>query len=384
MKTLKIFAFNLALLFVLLFCAEWFLGEIRPGMKGSSSLLSRCVPLREAGLPNERFWVKPSVYEIRESDNLTAKPCFIEMDSNGFIMSKTKHPAPAFQIVFLGGSTTKCAFMDDSVRFPSLVADHFLKAGLPVNTFNGGEAGNHTLNCLNMLVNKCLYNHYQVVVLMEAINDVSSLSYFQEYYSTDERFAKRNISTSAHMDSRHHNFTFSESYSLKFRIKKGMQLFYPNIYGGLFNLKASFRNLQDIPEFEEMTPILLQERQFKEYENNLTTFVAICRANGIKPVLMTQFNRIVESELSGNKAFKNYLDKLSKLNISIVEFCTQYRRMNEIVRKVAAQENVMLIDLDKHIPKEKTYIYDMVHLTPVGSQLVAAHIFEELNHKFSD
>ncbi len=379
MKILKIILINLLVLIILLCIAEWILGKTNPGLKGHSSLLSRCVPLQEAGLPNSRFFVEPNVYEIREADNLVAKPYFMELDTNGFITSKLRHVSPRFSMVFLGGSTTKCAFIDDSLRFPSLVGELFFSAGLPVNTFNGGEAANNTLNCINLLVNKCLYHNYRVAVLMEAINDMSTLTYFREYYSTDERFAKRNISTSAHVGKRNHNFTFSESYGLTFRIKKGMQLFFPHIYSGLFNFKARFRKLQDIPEFEEITPILLQERQYEQYENNLSTFVAICRANGIIPILMTQFNRITESELSGSQVFKNHLEKLSIHNISVREFCTQYGRINETVRTVAARENVLLIDLDKYIPKDKAYIYDMVHLTPAGSQLVAGHIFEEVN-----
>ena len=54
---------------------------------------------------------------------------------------------------------------------------------------------------------------------------------------------------------------------------------------------------------------------------------------------------------------------------------------NEIIRKVAIENSVILIDLDKLIPKTKEYMYDSVHLSNKGSTMVAGIIAKELNQK---
>ena len=55
-----------------------------------------------------------------------------------------------------------------------------------------------------------------------------------------------------------------------------------------------------------------------------------------------------------------------------------YNELNEIIRKVAAETDTHLIDLDIKIPKTSEYIYDFIHLNTKGSRLVGNLISQEL------
>jgi lysophospholipase L1-like esterase len=60
-----------------------------------------------------------------------------------------------------------------------------------------------------------------------------------------------------------------------------------------------------------------------------------------------------------------------------------YEKANEIVRAVAKQEKVFLIDLEAEIPSTNEYIYDEVHLNTNGSKLVAEKITAALKTRYS-
>ena len=49
-----------------------------------------------------------------------------------------------------------------------------------------------------------------------------------------------------------------------------------------------------------------------------------------------------------------------------------------LIREVAYEENTVLIDLEKNIPKTSNYIYDLFHFNVKRSNLVAEIISEKL------
>ncbi|MEZ4963571.1 MAG: hypothetical protein R2830_27355, partial [Saprospiraceae bacterium] len=131
-------------------------------------------------------------------------------------------------------------------------------------------------------------------------------------------------------------------------------------------------------EFEGLIPTAPGEAQFSQFRKNLMTFVAICKVNGIQPVLMTQFNRITVKEMNNNPVFDYFKRKLATGGLTVEQYCGWYERMNQITRDVAEEDGAILVDLDKAIPKTKENIYDLVHLTNQGSRLAAQVILEKL------
>ena len=87
-------------------------------------------------------------------------------------------------IVFLGGSTTECMFVDEDHRFP-YVAGQILEqeTGAKINSYNGGMSGSNSLNAIDILINKVIPLKPDVVVFMENINDLSTLLYEGTYWN---------------------------------------------------------------------------------------------------------------------------------------------------------------------------------------------------------
>ena len=113
-----------------------------------------------------------------------------------------------------------------------------------------------------------------------------------------------------------------------------------------------------------------------EFKMNLQTFINICTARRITPVLMTQFNRYKADPDPKIKEAMQGFEKDSK--ISAQQFKEIYDKFNEAVVEVGHNNGVLVIDLAHLVPQESEYMYDVVHLKTAGSELAARIISEKL------
>jgi len=113
----------------------------------------------------------------------------------------------------------------------------------------------------------------------------------------------------------------------------------------------------------------------QDFEWALNMLIYTSKTKGILPVLMTQANifQIIPD------------DKISKESVQVVKaglnfstFRKEYNIFNDIIRKVASDNEIPLIDLENIVPQDSTYFYDQVHFNDKGSRLVASIISEHL------
>jgi hypothetical protein len=75
------------------------------------------------------------------------------------------------KILFLGGSTTECNEVLETLRFPSVVERSLREAHIDVITYNAGVRSHTTQDAINSLLNRAEFRSADVIVLMENIND---------------------------------------------------------------------------------------------------------------------------------------------------------------------------------------------------------------------
>lgn len=216
--------------------------------------VGRFIKLREH-TPNKIKYERPDVAYMKAvaPNTLERKKYLVRTDEEGFIKGPIQaHENPELKIVFLGGSTTECLFMDEDKRFPYLVGQT-LEGDLNkrVNTYNGGVSANETMHALNILMNKVLPMKPDVVVLKENVNDLSVLRAFGDYGYKDS--LKSHVQTSKNVFTRH--------------------------------------------EFPPIRRAASDAAIVAEFTANLKTFIAINKIRQIKPVLMTQANRDITDAL---------------------------------------------------------------------------------------
>lgn len=286
-------------------------------------------------LPVDRSQVYP--------DSPTA---LLRTDERAYILPSHQFEKPDVTIAFLGGSTTESAAVDEALRFPALVSTLLQERGLRANTLNAGYSGNTTQDAINLLLNHVVEDRPDVVVLMEAANDIG-------VFWQDQSYASRG----------------GEPLRARTAARWAMQAASARL--SLFGALRSYLTLAPV----EMTgegSAFRERKQVKvspeAYGRRLRAFVRMARAFDIQPVLMTQPAVGMRTALT-----PDWIDTGSQSTF------------NDEMRKVAAEEVVVLIDLARYLAENVAdwevplkVFYDGVHVNDEGSRIYAAHISERL------
>ena len=267
-------------------------------------------------------------------------------DHRSYIMPSYRFDAPDATIAFLGGSTTECMAVQEDLRFPAAVSYRLEKKGFRVNTLNAARSGNTTHDSINVLLNHVVEDRPDIVVLMEATNDIGVLTGDQSY--------RRRMGRTE---------TFFQS--VRFVLQKASSTFY---------LIALFRKWVTSEAFRQNASPLRGKRvkarlPSTEYEKRLRAFIRVARAFGIEPVLMTQPVTNISTPLT-----PDWADALTQ------------EIFNDLIRKVGVEEKVLVIDLVRYLiehidgwNQHMNIFYDGVHVTDRGSQVYAKYIAEILH-----
>lgn len=121
-KIITVLLMGISIFFIVYF-AEKILSFTNEKKSNYSELHEGCsrryILLREHE-PLKNVIVEPNDSYMKISDSLVQKKYRLRVDENGFIMPSKIYDQPDMSIVFLGGSTTECLYMDEENRFPYL------------------------------------------------------------------------------------------------------------------------------------------------------------------------------------------------------------------------------------------------------------------------
>jgi lysophospholipase L1-like esterase len=327
--------------------------------------IRRAIKLREFN-PLYRDVLVPNQDALRMSDSLEQKPYGLRVDRQGFIMPSKVHEHPDLTLVFLGGSTTECVYVEEQNRFPYLAGRLLEKqTGLKVNSYNAGRSGNNSLHSINILMNKVVNLKPDIVVMMHNINDLAILMYEKTYWNTNP--------SRSPLQERLPTFkTVGQDLRQTFYLVR--DLTFPYLSRELKKIFA-FGSKGKGDEFrqERGKKITIdQDLLVREFSLNLQTFINICRARGIIPVLMTQPSRLTEHP---DPLIRKMMHNLEvSQGITYGAFKGALDRLNRAIREVGAKNQVLVIDLAGEIPPVKANIVDVAHFNDRGSRLVAARI----------
>ncbi len=134
--------------------------------------------------PHLEMTPSPSAKLLGEAESLEPGPYRVRTDDQGFIMPSRRHEDPDVVLVFLGGSTTECYWVDEQNRFPYLAGELLEGTSrLKVNSYNGAKSGNMTFQSVNILYNKVIPLRADIVIMMHNINDLVTLLYYGTYWN---------------------------------------------------------------------------------------------------------------------------------------------------------------------------------------------------------
>jgi len=266
-----------------------------------------------------------------------------------YIEPSRRFESADLEIAFLGGSTTACRAVDEELRFPALVSTLLLEKGLRVNSLNAGVSGNTTHDSIHVLLNHVVFDTPDIAVMMHAANDSGVLAKTGDYKSrTGHELTLGNF------------MTWLSSHASRYSWIAAVRRYY------------SSRAFTGHPTgaFDDWANEAKEQVDFdaRPFEHRLRAFIALAHAFDIEPVLMTQPAITMATALTPGWMHQR-----------------NQERLNQIIRDVAADEEVVLIDLVNHLINEvedwdvpMVIFYDGVHVTTKGSVVYAKHITEVL------
>jgi hypothetical protein len=365
---------TLAALFFLVLIALAVLFEVVSSFKGGTRKMefTRYIRLRECE-PNYRAHFVPKDDFLRVSDTLVRKEYSLKIDKHGFIMPSLVHPDPDLVMVFLGGSTTMCLYVEEEHRFPYLTGRLLEKqTNVKIDSINAARGGNNSFHSHNILLNKALPFKPRIAVLLNNVNDLTTLLY-GTYWDL-------------HTDRSQIVEVYPEIVSFK---KLFTEFCFPHLYRSLKSLERGFRrkvlyklrgkrNRSEDDEFRHVRGKIIKINRpelRRKFAMSVNTFVGICRAWGITPVLLTQANRLKETP---DPNIQQQAGALEEQGITYAAYKEAYEAFNQVIREVGKENKVLVIDLAREVPQEREYMYDMVHFNDRGSQYASRIIAEHL------
>lgn len=363
-SVLKILIINFVIFFILLIIIDPFLGKLQ--YTNPSQI--RSILLREHPPLTDNYYKPPTKYQ-ETTQNLELKEYRLRTNSNGFIIGDDTglENKDSIDVIFFGGSTTECQFMEEHQRFPYLVGQKMLtNSGRMVNSLNAGRAGNNSMHATLKLLAKGVPLRPKVVVLMNNINDLSTLAIAKSYWNLPKSRSIIQIQNTSF---------FSQIRSTSKAILK--QLF-PNIIEKIKSIQVTKMNInQDEWDGYSKTNFKGYKDIEKAFDQSLTLFIRTAQIYNIEVVLMTQANRLNKED-----PFIKRLHTMAQEVFDSKTYSIYYKQLNQKIREIAERENILLIDLDQKVPPIQEFIYDQIHFNSQGSQLVSDIISEELSKYF--
>ena len=328
---------------------------------------TRYVKLRELG-PGYADVLEPTDLGLKLSDGLARKGYPVRVDDNGFIIPSKIHERPDLTIVFLGGSTTECLYMEEENRFPYVVGRLLEeKTGKKTNSYNGGKAGNNSLHAIDLLINKIIPLKPDVVVFMENINDLSVLLYQKTYWTVGN-------ARSPIIDKPATLKTVGKNLEEDFHLLRDLLI--PNLAREFRKISLRFRNLDEFQGSRGKQIQIDENYLVHEFSLNLQTLVSICQARNLTPVLMTQANRLTAQP---DPFVRRVMQRLEQeQGISYADYKKIYDKFNAAIVAVGAKNHLTVIDLAGEVPPAKEFFVDLVHFNDHGSRYAAKIISERL------
>lgn len=303
--------------------------------------------------PNARFaFAAPAIRQAYPGDRPARAVYALDTDADGFILP-ARNPArgperQATTVVFLGGSTTEAMYVDPENRFPHRVGQLLeQRLGIPVDGLNAGRSGNNSLHATLLLTGKVLPLRPNVVVLMEAVNDLGVLASHGSYWT-----ASRDLGP-----------VRTPRVGIESAVQPLRDASVPHTWRAI---KRAIAAAKSAPSGavggaaqSPSSPSSDQVQLWADaYGSLLRQFVSTARAWQVEPVLMTQA-RLPATDEAG----RFVPDVLA----------AAHEAFNVRLRSVAVADRVPLIDLAAGRAWTRHELYDGLHFNDTGS-LAAADI----------
>ena len=278
-----------------------------------------------------------------------------------------------FSLVTIGGSTTQCFFLSDGQTWTAQLGKNLEQSFKSVWVNNAGLDGHTTHGHLILLEDFITNLHPKVALFLVGVNDIARAA-ISDWDAENVKSGVQFGSVKAFIKSLS---AYSEVVSLFLNGYRSYTAYKAGLIHDQVDLTQ--RGYLDVPEAEQRENFLqnVKPEFINGYQERLIKIVEICRKNGIEPVFVTQpllvgfgTDDVTGVDLARVRAYGPR--QTGKMYWDVLE------AYNDVTRKVAKDQGVLLVDLAREMPKSSRYFYDFIHFSPQGAHVVADILYESL------
>ena len=280
-------------------------------------------------------------------------------------------------IITVGGSTTECFYLSDDRTWPARLEVMLSKAVPHVWVNNAGLDGHSTHGHLHLLDQYITSLQPKVVLFLIGLNDIGN----HGPLAFDKRL-ERTSKQGQNIVEKSYFFVLQKSAVLA--LLDNFRRYRKASRAGLVHRDVSHQQLvldasSKLETSDNQWSQLRNEHRTQylpDYEQRVRQLVETCRSKNIAAVLVTQ------PALYGPAIDDLTQVDLRHVNVNGMSGNTRWKLLelyNDVTRKVAREQNLLLIDLANQMPKSSRYYYDYHHFTNDGADVVAELIHGELS-----
>ncbi|MCP9764541.1 SGNH/GDSL hydrolase family protein [Lacihabitans soyangensis] len=324
-----------------------FFSPVPVRLKGNNIVLPKN---QQYNLPNEKF-TKISKNAVHTKNSI------------GFRGEEWDLSSKRTKMLFVGGSTTECFYIDDKKHWPYLLSQ---KLGPNFLVNNAGLNGHSTVGHISLLNGYLAQLKPDYAFFLIGINDLATTD--NGGNSFDSKLVEKNMEY----------FVLQiEEYS---RLVNLLHSFYRSYQAFKLGVKdnaewhlESQKELKSLPQ-NEMDEILKKHKNAQEgYKKRILEIINICKSNNVKPVFLTQpllFGEGIDPTTGLDLA------KYQVYIFSGLQYSQKLEPYNQTLRQVCTESQIQMIDLAKLLPKDSKYFFDDMHFSDAGCEKISEIIFE--------
>jgi hypothetical protein len=261
-------------------------------------------------------------------------------------------------IIAVGGSTTECFYLSDSVCWTNLLASELRKQNDKIWINNAGYQGHSTYGNFILVNDYIKYLKPKYILLLEGMNEVNRTD-----IKIDESIAADSKKTSPWGWIKRHSYVVSTVLNIQRKFMADELGVTDNNYDLTKTETLVLADSYLDSATKNQIPLV------NGYVKRLNEIIDTCLANNIQPVLITQ-----------PSLFGDAKDCITGTDLSTIKINDRYNSQllwrlielyNDATRQIAQRKNLLLVDLAHKMPKCSKYFYDVCHFTNAGSKKVS-------------
>lgn len=266
-----------------------------------------------------------------------------------------------FRIITIGGSTTQCLYSSDSTTWTAYLEKELKPAIKNLWINNAGLAGHTTYGHKILLEDYIVNLKPNVAIFLFGVNDVGVVrdtAIFSLYAQDNQNSFLKWIKTTLYK---------SEAVGVGVNLYRYLKANKQSLkYDYNFNIKTAPHIILTAAESNKIYNENIVG--LPDYISRVNAIADICLVNKITPVFVTQpslYANAVDASTGVNLATVKIGNRSGLLCYYLLE------AYNNVMRKVATEKKIFLIDLAQQLPHDSKYYYDFIHYNDEGNKKIA-------------